>query len=361
VPSPALELPDDQTDSVPAVREGLPPGFRMRADSHYVDHLDSHVTATPLRLIDTHAIVPGHDGIALPSAEFVDSIKQHGVLQPIIVMNRGGEYHVIAGRRRLAAAVTAGVRQVPCLVQRFDPDHAAAIASATNLPASRPEPEPEPPMKPATIDAARAELGQVLSALLSSATLLSNDSTLTQTLAADLVRAETSRAMDLLIALGVLSDEMPMAQVPVPVKALLQRVTRAAASGSRLRGLTTQMSGDIPDTLAARGDERLISAAVSGLMTATAGILEGIAGGSVTVAAVAQPQGFVSISVSQDALAVPASWLASAFDTAWPVRAGRTGLVLLQSARKIAEAHGGSAAAEAVGRGTSLRLVVPAV
>src|SRR5687767_14664569 len=167
--NPALDLPVDQADMTPPIREGLPPGFRMRADSHYVDHLESPTPSTPLRLIDTHAIVLGHHVVEPLSPAFVDSIKRHGVLQPLIVMNRGGEYHVVAGRRRLAAAVTAGLRQVPCLVQRFDPDQAAVISAASNLPASRPEPAPEPTTtRPATIDGARAELANVLSALMSS-------------------------------------------------------------------------------------------------------------------------------------------------------------------------------------------------
>jgi hypothetical protein len=357
--SDSLELPDDDaTDLAPTIREGLPPGFRMRADSHYIDHLDSHVPSTPLRMIDTHAIAMGHQAMDLPSPEFVDSIRRHGVLQPLIVMNRSGEYHVIAGRRRLAAAVTAGVRQVPCLVQRFDPDQAAAITDATNLPSTRPEPVPDQPARPAAIDAARAELAQVLSGLMTSASLLSNDSTLTQALAADLVRAETMRAMDLLVALGVLSEEMPMARVAVPVKALLQRVARSAAAGHRLRGIGLQV-GDVPEALTARGDEQLLSTAVSGLLAATASLVEGIAGALVTATASPAPGG-VTIAVSQQAMAVPASWIAGAFESAWPVRSGRAALVLMQSARKVAEAHGGSAAAGSADGGTTFRITVPA-
>jgi ParB-like chromosome segregation protein Spo0J len=332
----------------------------MRADSHYIDHLDSHTATTPLRLIDTHAIATGHQGLDLPSPEFVDSIRQHGILQPLIVMNRNGEYHVVAGRRRLAAAVTAGLRQVPCLVQRFDPDQAAGIAEATNLPATRPEPAPVPALPPAAIEAARAELTQVLSGLMTSATLLSNDSTLTQALAADLVRAETTRAMDLLIALGVLSDEMPMARVEVAVTGLLHRAARSAAAGNRLRGIALRVE-EPAEALFIRGDEQLLATVVSGLLTATVSLIEGVSGASVALSAEAGGPGSVSISVSQQAMAVPASWIAGAFDSPWPVRSGRAALVMLQSARKVADAHGGSIAVEAVDGGTTFRLTLPAL
>jgi nitrogen-specific signal transduction histidine kinase len=60
-------------------------------------------------------------------------------------------------------------------------------------------------------------------------------------------------------------------------------------------------------------------------------------------------------------MAVPASWIAGAFDSAWPVRSGRAALVMLQSARKVADAHGGSIAVEAVDGGTTFRLTLPAL
>ena len=50
------------------VREGLPPGFRMRADAHYVDQLDTRMSSIPVRLIDTQAIEAGHQSTRLRHA-----------------------------------------------------------------------------------------------------------------------------------------------------------------------------------------------------------------------------------------------------------------------------------------------------
>ena len=44
--------------------------------------------------------------------ELAEDIRQHGrVLQPLLVQMRGGRYRLIAGRKRLAAAVAAGLRE----------------------------------------------------------------------------------------------------------------------------------------------------------------------------------------------------------------------------------------------------------
>ena len=83
-------------------REGLPPAFRMRADAHYVEQLDAPTPAVTIQYIAVHAIdvndVPAAD--ALPS--LVESIKRHGVLEPLIVQRNNGTYKTIAGQKRLA-------------------------------------------------------------------------------------------------------------------------------------------------------------------------------------------------------------------------------------------------------------------
>ena len=118
------------------VREGLPPAYRMRADSHYVEQLDAENPA-PVRLIETRVIDVRGDEPRL-AAPFVDSVRRHGILQPILVQPRGNRFRLIAGRKRLAAAQAAGVREVPCLVQRVDEDQANLLADAANTPAQEP-------------------------------------------------------------------------------------------------------------------------------------------------------------------------------------------------------------------------------
>jgi ParB/RepB/Spo0J family partition protein len=62
-----------------------------------------------------------------------DSIKQHGVLQPILVTQNGERYKVIAGERRLRASKQAGVERIPARVLTTDDKAAHEIALRENL------------------------------------------------------------------------------------------------------------------------------------------------------------------------------------------------------------------------------------
>src|SRR5581483_8181317 len=50
-------------------------------------------------------------------AELAESIKRHGVLQPIIVVKAGGGYRIVAGERRWRAAKAAGLNKLPAIVR----------------------------------------------------------------------------------------------------------------------------------------------------------------------------------------------------------------------------------------------------
>jgi ParB family chromosome partitioning protein len=63
-------------------------------------------------------------------SELVESIRQVGVLEPLIVRSVEGRYEVIVGNRRYNAAKRAGLRTVPCIIKEMD-DDAALIASLT--------------------------------------------------------------------------------------------------------------------------------------------------------------------------------------------------------------------------------------
>src|SRR5437016_10283234 len=66
-------------------------------------------------------------------AELGASIREHGVLQPILVRPAGEEYEIIAGERRWRASKLAGKETVPAIVERFDDATALEIALIENL------------------------------------------------------------------------------------------------------------------------------------------------------------------------------------------------------------------------------------
>ncbi len=66
-------------------------------------------------------------------AELADSLREHGLVQPIVVRARGDRYQLIAGQRRLAAARRLGWQQVPARVLDVDDRQMAEIAIVENL------------------------------------------------------------------------------------------------------------------------------------------------------------------------------------------------------------------------------------
>ena len=71
------------------------------------------------------------DEVALD--ELASSIKEHGILQPIVVTPKGGGYQIVAGERRFRAAKLAGLSQVPALVRTLRNQHKLELSLIENL------------------------------------------------------------------------------------------------------------------------------------------------------------------------------------------------------------------------------------
>ncbi len=65
--------------------------------------------------------------------ELADSIRQHGILQPLSVRRVGNNYELISGERRLRAAQLAGVTDVPCILMSMDDKASGFAALVENL------------------------------------------------------------------------------------------------------------------------------------------------------------------------------------------------------------------------------------
>jgi len=65
--------------------------------------------------------------------ELTESIKRHGVLQPIVVTKKGDVYEIIAGERRFRASKAAGNDTIPALVRSVDGQHRLELALIENL------------------------------------------------------------------------------------------------------------------------------------------------------------------------------------------------------------------------------------
>ena len=65
--------------------------------------------------------------------ELADSIKEHGVIQPIIVRQVGNKYELIAGERRSKASALAGLTTIPAIIKNMDDKESAKVSLLENL------------------------------------------------------------------------------------------------------------------------------------------------------------------------------------------------------------------------------------
>lgn len=65
--------------------------------------------------------------------ELTESVREHGVIQPIIVIRLNGGYQVVAGERRFRAASAAGLKKIPAIVRSLSDQHKLEISLIENL------------------------------------------------------------------------------------------------------------------------------------------------------------------------------------------------------------------------------------
>ncbi len=65
--------------------------------------------------------------------ELSESIKQHGIIQPLVLRRLGNKYEIIAGERRFKASTMAGLKTVPAIISDIDDNQSAEIALVENI------------------------------------------------------------------------------------------------------------------------------------------------------------------------------------------------------------------------------------
>jgi len=117
-------------------RIGLPETLRMRHDSHFVDLLERPSGAAIGRLIPIEDLEPnpGQPRQVLGDlSELTASIREKGILEPILVRAHEGRFQIIAGERRYRAALEAGLEELPCIVRDSNDAEAMELALIENL------------------------------------------------------------------------------------------------------------------------------------------------------------------------------------------------------------------------------------
>jgi ParB family transcriptional regulator, chromosome partitioning protein len=117
-------------------RRGLPETIAMRHDEHYVEALAASA-GTPIgRLIPIDRIDPNPNQprqVMGDLSELIASIGEKGIIEPLIVRQRGERFQIIAGERRYQASVQVGLRELPVVVREADDTEVLELALIENL------------------------------------------------------------------------------------------------------------------------------------------------------------------------------------------------------------------------------------
>jgi ParB family chromosome partitioning protein len=117
-------------------KRGLPETVRMRHDEHYVEALTSSA-GTPIgRMVPIDQLDPNPNQprqVMGDLSELMASIAEKGIIEPIIVRQRGRRFQIVAGERRYQAAVQVGLREIPIVIREVDDNEIIEIALVENI------------------------------------------------------------------------------------------------------------------------------------------------------------------------------------------------------------------------------------
>ncbi len=107
-------------------------------DSLIPAFMETGPVAEGMRMIDIDLIRPGEHQ---PREQFdtdelkelSDSIKEHGIIQPVILKKDGERYQIIAGERRWRAAQLAGLLKIPCIIREMGENKALEVSLVENI------------------------------------------------------------------------------------------------------------------------------------------------------------------------------------------------------------------------------------
>lgn len=95
--------------------------------------LHKYVVELDFETIVPNPFQPRHNWNDEQLQELASSIKENGVLQPIIVRPNNGKYEIVAGERRFRASQLAGLKKIPAMVRKTDDAEMLALAIVENI------------------------------------------------------------------------------------------------------------------------------------------------------------------------------------------------------------------------------------
>jgi ParB family chromosome partitioning protein len=108
----------------------------MRHDEHYVEALATSAGTPVGRLIPIDQIDPNPNQprqVMGDLSELIASIAEKGIIEPIVVRQRGERFQIVAGERRYQASIQAGLRELPVVIREVDDTEVIELALIENL------------------------------------------------------------------------------------------------------------------------------------------------------------------------------------------------------------------------------------
>ena len=358
--------PDDFAD-VPRSRgrEGLPKAFRMRHASHYVEQLMGDAPIQSVRQIPIDQVVGPE--VKADVSELVASIREVGLLQPLLVTSREpSRFELLAGRHRLSAARQAGLSAVPCLLVNTDHDADKLKAHTERKSTIEDKPTPPPVVAPsidssATADVLRTAFSEISTSMRFIDSLAPiariNDSGLRATMLVNAISIEAHRATTLAAAASLLTRREPLRLEAIDGAAVLQAIRAEVRVEARMKGVTIDWTQSVAlaRTVA---DVEALSTGWSALVHALLSLADD--GDRLEImldAPRVRPALILQVKMHCDS---PAPAGDRFFDATWIDHpAGRSGAVMLAAALQSARLHGGRLSLGTIDDGLSLTFVAP--
>lgn len=121
-----------------AVKRGLGKGLDVMIPERITEAVEvienvSRETLLPVHEIEPNKSQPRKNFDEEALKELSDSIKQYGIIQPLIVQKRDKYYEIIAGERRWRAARIAGLKEIPVIIKDYTPQEIIEVALIENI------------------------------------------------------------------------------------------------------------------------------------------------------------------------------------------------------------------------------------
>jgi ParB family transcriptional regulator, chromosome partitioning protein len=119
-----------------AKKVGLPEFIKMKHDYHLVDEISMRTKTPVTRNIPIEKIIPNQLQPRKDMGdlkELTESIREKGIIEPVIVRPKDGHFEIVAGERRFRAAQAAGMSEVPCIEHDIPDNEALELSIVENL------------------------------------------------------------------------------------------------------------------------------------------------------------------------------------------------------------------------------------